>query len=76
MVLPAASCPSTMLTVTRVSRIQGTPPIRSGSTVILSKAMPAWYAHGDATGRDAGAPSPAGFGGPPRRIGGTATLRP
>ncbi len=58
MVLPAASYPSTMLTVTRVSRMQGTPPIFSGSTVILSKAMPAWYAPAHATGRDPAHPLP------------------
>lgn len=39
MVRPAASWPNTMLTVTRRSRMQGTPPMRVGSTVMRSKAM-------------------------------------
>jgi 8-oxo-dGTP pyrophosphatase MutT (NUDIX family) len=38
MVSPAASWPTTALTVTRVSRMQGRPLIRFGSTVICSSA--------------------------------------
>ena len=44
MVSPAASWPSTALTVTRVSRMQGRPLIRFGSMEIRSYATPQAYA--------------------------------
>jgi len=46
MVSPAASCPKTALTVTRVSLMQGRPLIRFGSTVIRSYATVSEYAPG------------------------------
>lgn len=46
MLLPAASWPSTAVTVTRVSRIRGKPVIRAGSMVIRSYAMFTEYAAG------------------------------
>ena len=44
MVSPAASWPSTALTVTRVSLMQGRPHIRFGSMEIRSYATPRAYA--------------------------------
>ena len=44
MVSPAASWPSTALTVTRVSLMQGRPLIRFGSMEIRSYATPRAYA--------------------------------
>lgn len=43
---PAASCPSTALTVTRVPRMHGNPCIRSGSMEIRSKLMDQAYVTG------------------------------
>src|ERR1700746_2955243 len=43
MLAPAASWPSTALTVTRVSRMRGRPRIRFGSTVIRSWAIGQGY---------------------------------
>jgi hypothetical protein len=47
MVSPAASCPRTALTVTRVSRMQGRPLIRFGSIQIRSYATPEAPAYSD-----------------------------
>ena len=57
MLSPAASWPRTALTVTRVSRMQGTPLIRLGSMEIRSYATPEAYAdRSPAAERTAAAP--------------------
>ena len=57
MVSPAASWPSTALTVTRVSLMQGRPLIRFGSMEIHSYATPEAYAdRPPAAERNASAP--------------------